>query len=462
MELVDGEARGRRRGARAQSREWACVGRAGLGVEPAVRGGEKGAQPPQNVQEAYAYPGGGALCTIATAGFARLRVLTLMPEGRIQVVARVRPLIRRIDGDGRRGELLQVDEASGTVQVAVDVPTIGQLKAFRFSSVLGPDRSTAELYELVSGDVSRLRDGCDAAILAYGPSGGGKSFTMMGSRRAWARGDKRPAKLNPDGVTALALRQIFSGEQRASVRLSVMELYNESVRDLLSPSPQHAKVRLKGDGTGGLRFGGLLEVEASSADEAVAVVWAGLARRTQSETARNENSNRSHTIVRCEVACEGAHKPTATMLLFDLAGSETLSATVSPKTATETKSITRSLYHLRRCIHALRAGRRPEYRASKLTRMLQPAVRSGRITVCVAVPSLVEDCAQRQLCEALQFGKNAARVRLNEHSVPLRAEISSSSGTELMELRRQLRELRSAAASDVARRQQLQGELEAR
>ena len=70
-------------------------------------------------------------------------------------------------------------------------------------------------------------------------------------------------------------------------------------------------------------------------------------------------------------------------------------------------------------------------------------------------------CAQRQLCEALQFGKNAARVRLNEHSEPVRVEISSSD-MELMELRKQLRELRSAAASDVARRQQLQGELEAR
>lgn len=100
-------------------------------------------------------------------------------------------------------------------------------------------------------------------------------------------------------------------------------------------------------------------------------------------TFRHEQSNRSHCIVRVtqesreDGDTELRHVLRSSLLLVDLAGSETVSDNQG-KAAAEGKAIVKSLFWLRRCIHALSSGQRPDFRSSKLTRLLEPSLIHGR------------------------------------------------------------------------------------
>jgi hypothetical protein len=370
----------------------------------------------------------------------------------IQVSVRVRPIIPRIDG--RRGEVLQYDETENAVQLVSDVPNPGQLKSYRFDNLLGPERSTGQLYdELVRGDVQRLQLGYNLALFTYGPSGAGKTHTMTGDARS-------------PGITTLAFRQIFAqrspDERCGTVRVSVMEIYQDVVCDLLN---RRAKVQLKGSGAGGvLRFQGLGEQQVHSADEAVRTVEAGLAARTKAATYVHEHSNRSHTVVRVllestrESTAGGDEVLLASLILVDLAGSETVSDQQTQTAQSEGKSITRSLFHLRRCIHALAAGRRPEYRSSKLTRLLEPSIAQGSITIICNVGQRVLN--QRQTADCLDFGKQAAMVQL----APPKRNVAKATSTtaEIRSLQTELHVSRSNQATLEAELRELRSKLSER
>lgn len=353
----------------------------------------------------------------------------------IQVAVRVRPIIPRIDG--RRGEVLEYDEEGSAVQLVVDVPNPGQLKAYGFDSLFGPERSTGQLYdELVRSAVQRLHEGYSLALFAYGPSGAGKTHTVTGDARS-------------PGITTLAIRQIFSQhgpDQRCTVRASVMEIYQDVVCDLLN---ERVKVQLKGSGAGGvLRFQGLGEHEVHSAEQAIRMIEGGLAARTKAATYVHEHSNRSHTVVRIllETVDSGGTARLASLLLVDLAGSETVSDQQTRTAQSEGKSITRSLFHLRRCIHALAAGRRPEYRSSKLTRLLEPAiVQGGFVSIICNVGQRVLN--QRQTLDCLEFGKQASLVQLAAPRQHVAEAAATASAEEFRSLQKQLYATRSNQAA---------------
>lgn len=355
----------------------------------------------------------------------------------IQVSVRVRPIIPRIDG--KQGEVVQYDDENSTVQLVSDVPNPGQLKTYRFDHLIGPEQTTGQLYdELVRSGVQRLHHGYNLALFAYGPSGAGKTHTMTGDARS-------------PGITSLAFRQVFAQhapDDRCTVCVSVMEIYQDVVYDLLN---KRAKVQLKGTGAGGvLRFQGLREQSVHSADEAVRTVESGLAARTKAKTYVHEHSNRSHTVVR--VLLETSRESTtgrdllvASLLLVDLAGSETVSDQQTQIAQSEGKSITRSLFHLRRCIHALAAGRRPEYRSSKLTRLLEPAISQGSISIICNVGQRVLN--QRQTVDCLDFGKQAAMVKLAPPKQNVAKATDASDIEEIRALKRQLNASRSTQAA---------------
>ena len=357
----------------------------------------------------------------------------------IQVSVRVRPILHRIDG--RTGEVLQFDEEDSTVQLVSDVPNPGQLKSYRFDHLIGPEQTTGQLYDkLVRSAVLRLRHGYNLALFAYGPSGAGKTHTMTGDAHS-------------PGITSLAFRQIFAHHSHGdscTVRVSVMEIYQDIVYDLLN---DRSKVQLKGSGAGGiLRFQGLREQSVHSADEAVRAVESGLAARTKASTYVHEHSNRSHTVVRVlletagQSSTAGSELLVASLFLVDLAGSETVSDQQTQTSQSEGKSITRSLFHLRRCIHALAAGRRPEYRSSKLTRLLEPAIAQGSISIICNVSQRVMN--QRQTVDCLEFGKQAAMVQLAPPTQNFATASSAASNVEeVRALKRQLNASKSTQAA---------------
>jgi kinesin family protein C2/C3 len=103
--------------------------------------------------------------------------------------------------------------------------------------VFAPNDSQEAVYEDVSDLIVSVADGYNVCIMAYGQTGSGKTYTMQGESS------------NP-GINMRALKELFQiGEDRKeSVRMqvqaSIVEIYNESIFDLLSDSPRHTGDRL--------------------------------------------------------------------------------------------------------------------------------------------------------------------------------------------------------------------------
>ncbi len=143
-------------------------------------------------------------------------------QGNIRVFCRARPL--------NSAELAQGDVSIAEVEQEDDCITIGATPAtalnFDFDRVFGLSSTQAQVFADVAPFVESSINGFNVCIFAYGQTGSGKTYTMEG-----------PA--SDRGVNYRAIEQLFLhvAERQASheytVSVSVVEVYNEILRDLL-------------------------------------------------------------------------------------------------------------------------------------------------------------------------------------------------------------------------------------
>jgi hypothetical protein len=159
----------------------------------------------------------------------------------VRVSVRLRPVLRTLDGpQAEKLPQLIVDEGTNAVQIPGDAESLRAPKAYKFHSVFGPTASATDIYrDVLTAPVDcLLDDGYNVAIFAYGQTGSGKTFTMAGSDDSL-------------GIASLVFRHIFegsgslggeSGTNAPAISLSIMEIYNEVVYDLLN---NRSKVDMK-------------------------------------------------------------------------------------------------------------------------------------------------------------------------------------------------------------------------
>ncbi|KAM7518199.1 hypothetical protein LguiB_017161 [Lonicera macranthoides] len=205
-----------------------------------------------------------------------------------------------------------------------------------------------------------------ASIFAYGQTSSGKTYTMS-------------------GITEYAVADIYNYTSRRMdrefvLKFSAMEIYNESVRDLLSSDS--TPLRLLDDPERGTVVEKLTEVTLTDENQLMELLSFCEAERQIGETSLNETSSRSHQILRLTVessareflGAETSSILSATVNFIDLAGSERASQTSSAGARLkEGCHINRSLLTLGTVIRKLSKGRGGHipYRDSKLTRILQ-------------------------------------------------------------------------------------------
>ncbi|XP_052262802.1 kinesin-like protein KIF19 isoform X2 [Dreissena polymorpha] len=233
--------------------------------------------------------------------------------------------------------------------------------------------------------IDNVVTGYNATVFAYGATGAGKTYTMLGT-------DDDP------GIMARTLNDLFISMEKTredmkyKVTLSYLEIYNEMIRDLLSPSS--GILDLREDAKGGIQVAGLSEVKARSTDEVMRLLLQGNTQRTQEPTAANKTSSRSHAVLQVIVRQQNRVKNTmqevrtGKLFLIDLAGSERAANTHNRgKRMVEGAHINRSLLALGNCINALtdKNGKGyVNYRDSKLTRLLKDALGGNCKTVMIA------------------------------------------------------------------------------
>nr|DBA27591.1 TPA: hypothetical protein GDO54_008065 [Pyxicephalus adspersus] len=259
-------------------------------------------------------------------------------------------------------------------------------KSYMFDVTFDYTANQETVYRLTTkGLIEGVISGYNATVFAYGPTGCGKTYTMLGT-------DREP------GIYIRTLNDLFKAIEETSddmeyeVIMSYLEIYNEMIRDLLNPSLGY--LDLREDSKGEIQVAGITEVSTINAKEIMQLLMKGNKQRTQEPTAANKTSSRSHAILQVTVRQKSRIKNITQevrmgrLFMIDLAGSERASQTQNRgQRMKEGAHINRSLLALGNCINALSdrgVNKYVNYRDSKLTRLLKDSLGGNSRTVMIA------------------------------------------------------------------------------
>lgn len=333
---------------------------------------------------------------------------------------------------------------------------------FSFDQVFGPQCDNLNVFNQVGTDlVEKLFDGFNATLFAYGMTGSGKTYTMLGEGNNSS---------NNMGIVELCGSYIFDKTQeelnnnnnnRYNITVSYLEIYNEKIHDLLDVVKKNEDLKLRNDLTqqgGGIHVVGLTERRCQDCNELMKwVKMGGLSRKT-GKTDYNTRSSRSHAIIQIKLITTDSFTGNIRsniLSLCDLAGSER--ATAQLERRKEGSYINKSLLALGTVISKLSLesnvkdtssnssngamGHIP-YRDSKLTRLLQPALSGNSIvtTICTIDPRKE---ASAETINTLRFGSRAKNISLSISRRSINTGLASGNGANTNELEkdRKIKEL---------------------
>ncbi|EEF29993.1 kinesin-like protein KIN-14R isoform X2 [Ricinus communis] len=337
-------------------------------------------------------------------------------KGNIRVFCRCRPLSKAESSAGCT-TVVDFDAAKdGDLGIITGGST---RKTFKFDRVFTPRDNQVDVFADASPLVLSVLDGYNVCIFAYGQTGTGKTFTMEGTEQS-------------RGVNYRTLEQLFKiAKERSetftySISVSVLEVYNEQIRDLLATSPTSKKLEIKQSSEGSHHVPGIVEAKVDNLKEVWNVLQAGSNARAVGSNNVNEHSSRSHCMLCVMVKAKNLMNGECTkskLWLVDLAGSERLAKTdVQGERLKEAQNINRSLSALGDVIYALatKSSHIP-YRNSKLTHLLQDSLGGDSKTLMFVQISPTE----QDVSETLSSLNFATRVRGIEFG-PAKRQIDTS------------------------------------
>uniref|UniRef100_A0A8D2LB54 Kinesin family member 1B n=1 Tax=Varanus komodoensis TaxID=61221 RepID=A0A8D2LB54_VARKO len=264
-------------------------------------------------------------------------------------------------------------------------------------------------------------EGYNVCIFAYGQTGAGKSYTMMGKQEE-----------NQAGIIPQLCEELFekindnsNEEMSYSVEVSYMEIYCERVRDLLNPKNK-GNLRVREHPLLGPYVEDLSKLAVTSYTDIADLMDAGNKARTVAATNMNETSSRSHavfTIVftqkKHDVETNLSTEKVSKISLVDLAGSERADSTGAKGTRLkEGANINKSLTTLGKVISALAESKKKKktdfipYRDSVLTWLLRENLGGNSRTAMVAALSPA-DINYDETLSTLRYADRAKQIKCN-------------------------------------------------
>ncbi|EKX45559.1 hypothetical protein GUITHDRAFT_55963, partial [Guillardia theta CCMP2712] len=301
---------------------------------------------------------------------------------------------------------------------------------FTFDYAADPSTTQEEMFNMIGQPFTdSCLKGYNGCIFAYGQTGSGKTFTMQGPEFDGKEGTKEHRGLIPRTFDYLfdkiahkenAANSSRPGSLQFVVRCSYLEIYNETVTDLLDPSKVNLQVRE--NSKEGIYVDGLTWQEVRDAEACNALLQRGLRNRHVGETSMNKESSRSHSLFTLKVesthlTAEGLTKQRHSCLnLVDLAGSERQKATnASGDRLKEASNINKSLSALGNVIMALAdisdgKARHVHYRDSKLTFLLKDSL-GGNSKTAIITNISPADSNFGETISSLKFAQRAKLIK---------------------------------------------------
>ncbi|XP_040828966.1 kinesin-like protein KIF22 isoform X2 [Ochotona curzoniae] len=330
---------------------------------------------------------GGQLKGTGAVGAGRCRLSKMgtgrrPPPARVRVAVRLRPFVDGTAGANDPPCVRGLDSCS--LEVA-NWRNYQETLKYQFDAFYGDRSSQQDVYAgSVQPILRHLLEGQNASVLAYGPTGAGKTHTMLGS-------PEQPGVIPRALMDLLHLTREEGAEGRPwalSVTMSYLEIYQEKVLDLLEPASGDLVIRE--DCRGNILIPGLTQKPISSFADFEQHFLPASRNRTVGATRLNQRSSRSHAVLLVKVDQRERLAPfrqrEGKLYLIDLAGSEDNRRTGNRGLRLkESGAINTSLFVLGKVVDALNQGLpRVPYRDSKLTRLLQDSLGGSAHSILIA------------------------------------------------------------------------------
>lgn len=347
-------------------------------------------------------------------------------KGNIRVFCRIRPPlpteVESLDSCANRDMFQYIEKGQGIVMKAPkeikdssgrtsNIPSY----PFKFDRVFDPTSSQDTVFEDISQLVQSAIDGYRVCIFAYGQTGSGKTYTMFGENEG--------SESNL-GMIPRSIQQIFQTSKAMEkdgwtyeLKASFLEIYNESIKDLLVDSGTSSngkakdhKISISPD-TKLCVVSDLTVVHVVDESHIEKMIKQSMNNRATAATRSNERSSRSHSVFRLYVTGTNSgtgERRDGLLNLIDLAGSERLEKSKAEgKRLLETRHINKSLSALGDVISSI-ANKEPHtpFRNSKLTYLLQDSLGGDSKALMFVNVSHAPDSFNESLC-SLRF---AAKV----------------------------------------------------
>jgi hypothetical protein len=329
---------------------------------------------------------------------------------------------------------------------SVDRTAIVRPAADRTAQPPSPPASQAEVYDALGRPlVDNALMGYNGCIIAYGPTGSGKTFSIFGPPGSIGKNEEGllPRVCNelfarlgrqsdagtlaaPGPIIAIGGRNVPT---QSTVRVAALEIYLDEVYDLLA---QRKALVVRHSGNGRFAVPGLLWREVACYGDIVELLREADAYKTFAATNVHQRSSRAHTLFYVELRMSTVDVTrTSRIVLADLAGSEKIkeAGTDSGVGLREATSINTSLLTLGTCIEAAvrhaRKGAKAseaaigEFRNSALTKLLREYIGgNSRTAVLVTVSPTLGEVSNT--LQALRFADRAKQLH-NHAAVNVRS-----------------------------------------
>uniref|UniRef100_A0A7S4G3I3 Kinesin-like protein n=1 Tax=Eutreptiella gymnastica TaxID=73025 RepID=A0A7S4G3I3_9EUGL len=376
-------------------------------------------------------------------------------EGTVKIAVRVRPFNKR-EKRANASLIIRMANLEGGAKTFVTDPDSNEERDFAYDFAfqshskeiqgIGPHATQDTVMETLGVPVlNTALEGKNICLFAYGQTGAGKSFSMLG----------KIAIPELQGIVPRVCNRIFEmiaenkdPNVKYSIEIQVIEIYCEMINDLLAnrknwPRRGHRPKLTPKDGYVAMT----IRKPCNSFEEINKAIQFADKNRSVGSHALNPESSRAHTIYTIhykKMTQTPGSKTKATisarMNLVDLAGSErTSSAGTSGQMLKEGNAINLSLTALGGCIKSLAEGKKAQFRTSKLTLMLQGSMTNG-LVVMIAAVSPASICYPETV-STLRFADRVKTVKVKA--------VSNVTEDPVAEIKKEMAEMKARLEAEI-------------
>ncbi|KAK7243106.1 hypothetical protein RIF29_37891 [Crotalaria pallida] len=353
-----------------------------------------------------------------------------LPEHPVEVIARIRNHKESINNNNAAAisPILQTGSDPKSVRVRADFG----YRDFTLDGVsLSEDEDLDAFYKkFVEERIDGVKVGDKCTVMMYGPTGSGKSYTMFGSSKQ-------------AGIVYQCLKGILGNDEERKgmgvgmgmfVQVTVLEIYNEEIYDLLCtnngnggrglglgwPKGSASKVKLEVMGKKAKNATYMSGTEAAKISKEIQKVEK---RRIVKSTLCNDRSSRSHCMIILDVPTVGGR-----LMLVDMAGSENIeqAGQTGFEAKMQTGKINQGNVALKRVVESIANGdSHVPFRDSKLTMLLQDSFEDDKSKILMILCASPDPTEIHKTISTLEYGAKAkCIVRCN--LIPVKEEDTSS------------------------------------